>query len=147
MGTFAVEIREALFQIEGSTASGPDGLPPLFFQRFWSIVGPDVSSVILSFLNFGRILKKINFTHVSLIPKEKKPSEMTHFRPISLCNILYKIASKVLANQLKFIILALFLNIKVPLCREDSSLITPSCLRKLLISYSIKKGVRKVLWQ
>lgn len=72
MGTFAVKIREALFQMEGSTASGLDGLPPLFFQQFWSIVGPDVSSVILSFLNSGMILKKINFTHVSFIPKKKK---------------------------------------------------------------------------
>lgn len=43
----------------------------------------------------------MNFTHVVLIPKTKDPSKMTDLRPISLCNVSYKIISKVLANRLK----------------------------------------------
>lgn len=37
-------------------------------------------------------------------PKSKIPQKITKFRPISLCNVIYKIISKVVANRLKRIL-------------------------------------------
>lgn len=85
-------------------APSPDGIPPLFFQHFWSIVGSVVTKIVLDFLNFGITLPKFNETHIVLIPKTNNPKKVTEYRPISLCNVIYKLASKTLANRLKKIL-------------------------------------------
>ena len=95
------EIDEALQQMEPLKALGPDGLPPLFYQKFWNTIGDDVSAAILNCLNSGFIPPSINRTFITLIPKVKSPTVVSEFRPISLCNVIYKLASKVIANRLK----------------------------------------------
>ena len=82
-------------------ASGLDGMPPLFYQNFWDLVRGDVIHDVLIFLNSGTLPNSLNHTFITLIPKTKNPENVTEYRPISLCNVLYKIFSKVLANRLK----------------------------------------------
>lgn len=62
---------------------------------------------MLRILNYGGSLKEVNDTFIALIPKVKTPKKVVEFRPISLCNVLYKIVSKTLANRLKGILLAI----------------------------------------
>ena len=76
-------------------------MPPLFYQSYWPDVGTEVTHAVLSCLNSGSILRSINHTFISLIPKVKNPEKVTKFRLISLCNVIYKIVSKVIANRLK----------------------------------------------
>lgn len=52
-------------------------------------------------LNFGSFLKSINHTFITLIPKVKNLERVSEFKPIDLCNVIYKIISKVIANRLK----------------------------------------------
>ena len=61
----------------------------------------DVIQAVLTWLNSGTIFPSLNHTYITLIPKSKCPQQVTKFRPIALCNILYKLVSKVLANRLK----------------------------------------------
>ena len=60
--------------------------------------------MVLNVLNFGMSLSDINRTNIALVPKTNNPQRMTDFRPISLCNVVYKLVSKTLANRLKAIL-------------------------------------------
>ena len=67
-------------------------------------MGEDVTAVVLRVLNSGIVPESLNTTFISLIPKIKNPKKVLDFRPISLCNVIYKLISKVMANHLKKIL-------------------------------------------
>ena len=68
------------------------------------MVGDDITCMELNVLNSDMSIADINRTNITLIPKINSPSKMSDFRPISLCNVVYKLVSKVIANRLKNII-------------------------------------------
>ncbi|XP_027062993.2 uncharacterized protein [Coffea arabica] len=98
------EIREALFSMNPEKAPGQDGMSPLFFQKFWNFIKSDIIPAIKAFFHSGHMLKSVNHTVISLIPKILHPTNLKNFRPISLCSVLYKIISKILANRLKSVL-------------------------------------------
>ncbi|XP_021857652.1 uncharacterized protein [Spinacia oleracea] len=95
------EVRDAVFQIGGLKAPGPDGVPAIFLQKAWDVVGNDITKAVLHFFSSGYMLKEWNHTHIALIPKVNCPEKASQFRPISLCNVIYKVVSKCLTNRLK----------------------------------------------
>ena len=97
----AEEVRIALSQMAPLIASGPNGMSPIFCKSFWHIVGQDVTSVVLNALNTRVVPELLISTFISLIPKIKHPKKVSDYRPISLCNVIYKLISKVLVNRLK----------------------------------------------
>jgi hypothetical protein len=98
------EIGAALFQMGPTKAPGPDGFPALFYQTHWDFFKEEICSAVRSFINGGEVPEGFCDSVIVLIPKVAKAKHLNKFRPISLCNVIYKIASKVLANRLKVIL-------------------------------------------
>ena len=99
-----LEVKQAINQMTPLKAPRPDGMPPLFYQYYWNLIGDDISNTVLHYLNSGTLPECLNYTFITLIPKRKNPVFASEFRPISLCNVLYRIFSKILANRLKKIL-------------------------------------------
>ena len=98
------EVKKAIKQMAPLKAPGPDGMSPLFLQHYWDLIGDDVSHSFLHFLNTASFPENLNHTFITLIPKKKNPEFASDFRPISLCNVFYKIFSEVQENRLKRIL-------------------------------------------
>lgn len=92
------EIWLAVRSLGATKAPGPDGITALFFHSFWNIVKLDVIEAVQKFLSLGFLFKSLNHSNLVLIPKKANPTLVSHFRPISLCNVLYKVLPKILAN-------------------------------------------------
>lgn len=94
----AKEVRVAIFQMGPHKAPGIDGFPTHFFQNYWEIMGNRGTCNILDLLNNNSHLLSLNTMWIDLIHKTNNPKDMSQFRPISLCNVLYKIIVEVLVN-------------------------------------------------
>lgn len=93
------EIKKAAFDISATKAPGPDGFSAAFFHASWPTIKDDVINEAKEILNNGHLMDSWNETTITLIPKVKKAEKVKDFRPISLCNVTYKIIAKALANR------------------------------------------------
>jgi len=95
------EIKHAMFILKNNKAPGPDGFNAGFFKRMWHIVEEDVINTISSFFQTRRMLKEMNATSISLIPKVANPTRFIDFRPISCCNTVYKLSDNMSTGESK----------------------------------------------
>ncbi|KAF8064721.1 hypothetical protein N665_1171s0002 [Sinapis alba] len=95
------EIKEVLDKMPGSKSPWPDGYTAEFFKEAWSIIGDDITIAVQSFFIKGFLPKGLNSTILTLVPKKEEARIMKDYRPISCCNVLYKLILKILANRLK----------------------------------------------
>lgn len=98
------EIHLALLAIHPDKAPDPDGFSASFFQANWNTVGPDIVVEIHDFFSSGVMPRSLNHTLIRLIPKNTKVKSVGDYRPIALCNVYYKIISKLLANRFKLLL-------------------------------------------
>lgn len=77
---------------------GPDGMSLGFYQKHWNIIREDVVKLVHPFFDTGRFDSQVTETNIVLIPKMNNPTTMTELRPISICNVSYKIILKLISN-------------------------------------------------
>lgn len=94
-------IRKTLFKLNSNKSPGPDGITSGFFNEAWTVVGADVLTGIKSFFASGLLPLATNSTILSLVSKHSGSSAISDYRPISFCNTLYKLISKILVHRLK----------------------------------------------
>ena len=95
------EIYTAVFQMDPYKAPGPDGFGASFYQDHWVVIRDLLCVAVKDFFHSGNLLKEVNHTFITLIPKVENPETTAQFRPISLCNTLYKILAKILVNRIQ----------------------------------------------
>ncbi|KAH1067161.1 hypothetical protein J1N35_032148 [Gossypium stocksii] len=100
---FNDEIKKALFDMAPLKALGSDSFHAYFFQSQWDLVGCAVCEWVQGIFVGNRIEEDLNNTLIMLIPKKDCPEDFSHFRPISLCSVMYKSAIKVIANRFKVV--------------------------------------------
>jgi hypothetical protein len=100
----ADDIKQVLFSMDDNKAPGPDGYTSAFFKKAWNIVGADFCSAVKDFFVSGELLKQLNHSTIALVPKSATANSAADYRPISCCNVTYKVISKILAGRLAHVL-------------------------------------------
>ena len=93
-----------MFSIKNEKAPGLDGYSSLSFKQVWGVVGRDLCAVVQDFFISSRLLKQINHSVIDLVPKSANVSSTSDFKPISCCNVIYKVIAKILVGRLAHVL-------------------------------------------
>ena len=82
-------------------APGPDGFIALFVEKCWDVIKMDLQATLEESRESGSMLRNYNTTNITLILKVKNPRKFLDLRPISLCNIVYRIFTQAIYSRLQ----------------------------------------------
>ena len=95
------DVRNGSWALKPFKALGLDGLHAGFYQHFWHEMGNSICKEVKTIFKDGLVPDYLNDTLVTLIPKCKSPESLNNYRPIGLCNSVYKILSKILVERIR----------------------------------------------
>ena len=95
------EVEVSLWSVKPFKAPCPDGYHAGFYQRNWHIVKDSVVKLVAKIFESRSMPSHLNKTLITLIPKCPGADCLSLFRPISLCNTIYKLVTKVLVNRIR----------------------------------------------
>ncbi|CAA7030815.1 unnamed protein product [Microthlaspi erraticum] len=144
----AADVKFEVFSLPRNKTPGPDGYTGEFYRKSWDIVGHDIIKAVLEFFRSGQMLKQWNCTAISLIPKRVGADKLVDFRPISLCNVVYKIISKILARRLQEVTPSMVTNSQSAFVKGrllvDNVLLATEMVQGFQNSNITKRGLLKV---
>jgi hypothetical protein len=153
------ELESTIKKMPKEKSPDPDGWTQELFLSFFDIMGKDLLLAVEESRNKGYIPGVLNATFFTLIPKVRKPTTFNDFRPIALCNFVYKVISKVIVNHIKdklaccitkeqfgFLKDRLIYDV-VGLAQESLHTVKTKKLSSVILKLDLKKAYDKVSWQ
>lgn len=101
MPTTSKDIEDIILKENDDKALGADGFNAIFFKNKWNIIKDNVVKYVKSFFSTDKLLREVNKTHVILILKNLEAKTVFVYIPISLCNFIYNVITKLMANRLQ----------------------------------------------
>eukprot|EP00253_Pinus_taeda_P002612 PITA_02612 len=95
------EVEEIVMNMKKGKAPGPDGFTVEFYKAGWHFLGQEILEVVEESRMKQKICPGINSTFLTLIPESNKSEDAQGFRPIALCNVIYKIIATPIVKRLK----------------------------------------------
>ena len=95
------ELNKIISTFQKGKSPGPHGFTLEFFLGFYDLIKDDILKVVRESQREGKVLGSMNATFITLIPKKQNGKTFEDFRPISCCNMAYKINAKVISQRLK----------------------------------------------
>jgi len=90
----------ALFSIGDDKSPGPNGFSSMFFKKAWDVIGSDFCATAQNFFCSCKLLRQVNHSIIDFVPKSAHVSSPNDFKPISYCNVIYKVISKILTARI-----------------------------------------------
>lgn len=153
-----IELLVVMNSFRKERSPSPDGWTFEFFLSFFDLLGDDILKMVLELKDKGMMPWNLNSTFISLIPKVDHLDTFGEFRPISLCNVLYKIVAKVIALRVKPLLYNYifeeqlgFLNNRhihevVGVAQQTFHLVKTKGLNVFILKIELSKAYDKVSW-
>ena len=134
------EVFEGLGRMKPFKAPGPDGMHTSFYQRNWNIVKEVVVREVCLIFSSGVMPNHLNQTLITLIPKCTGANYLGSFRPISLCNTIYKIVTKIIVQRIRPLLDKLVSPLQIAFVPGRRGLDNMIIMQELIHTMSTKKG-------
>lgn len=96
----AEEVQKAVFEMGNYKSPGPDDMTVVSCKTYWGIVREAVIAEVRRFFTSASLKLAYNHTFITLIPKTSNATSVDQYRPIALCNVIFKIITKIIASRL-----------------------------------------------
>lgn len=138
------EITDIMFKLNPNKSPGPDGLTYGFYKASWSFVGEEVIRSISRFFSYPFMPFATNATILTLVPKFPGATIVKDYRPISCCNTIYKVISKLLVTKLKPILPSIILPNQTAFIKGRKLLENCMLASELVNGYHKNKGPKRL---
>ena len=134
------EVKDGLWSMKPFKAPGPNGMHAGCYQRNQNVVEDVVVRFVCSIFNIGVMPSHLNQTLITLIPKCIGVDCLSLYRPISLCNTIYKIVTKIIVQRLRLLLDKLVSPLQAAFVPRRKGLDNMIIVQELIHTMSTKKG-------